>query len=345
MNLEELTRELKEKNLMGYWSMARGDLRVEPSAPFGPCLWRWQDIYQAIEKAGEIVGLDQSFQFRRFVGFHNPALKLGTTHTLLLGAQLVKPGEIAAAHRHTMTAIRFVIRGGGAQTTIEGEPFPMEEGDFITTPNRTWHDHFNGSSKPIIWLDGADGPLVRFLGIGFSEPFHDRQQAHTRPSGLSARELAPCRPSWIRRDSIQPPPYRYRWEDTESRFNALGEHPGDPHDGLLLRYANPLTGGPTLPTFSCEIQMLRPGEETKPHRHTSTAIYHAFKGKGFTVIGPPAGPRPGDTRYDWERGDSFVVPLWSWHHHGNSSKEPAILFSINDSPLMEALGFYREDKS
>jgi gentisate 1,2-dioxygenase len=335
MNLEEFTRELKEKNLMGYWSMARGDLKQEPSAPFSPCLWKWQEVSQAMEKAGEIVGLDRSQQFRRFIGFHNPALKVGTTHTLLLGAQLVKPGEVAAAHRHTMGAIRFVIRGGGAQTTIEGEPFPMEEGDLVTTPNSTWHDHFNGSEKPIIWLDGADGPLIRFLGIGFSEPFHDRQQPHTRPRGLSARELAPCRPSWIRQDSIQPRPYRYRWEDTESRFKALGEHPGEPHDGLLLSYVDPLSGGPTLPTFSCEIQMLRPGEETKAHRHTSTAIYHAFKGKGFTVIG--------DTRYDWECGDSFVVPLWSWHHHENSSKEPAILFSINDSPLMEALGFYREE--
>jgi gentisate 1,2-dioxygenase len=33
--------------------------------------------------------------------------------------------------------------------------------------------------------------------------------------------------------------------------------PGDAYDGILLRYVNPLTDGPTLPTLSCEIQMLR----------------------------------------------------------------------------------------
>ncbi len=333
MKLEEFDRELNEKNLIGFWSFARSGIYQEPNPSFEPCLWKWKDIYDAINKAGEMVGLNQTF--RRFIGFRNPALKIGTAHTLLLGAQLVKPGEIAAAHRHTMTAIRFVVEGGGAQTTIEGEPFPMERGDLITTPNRTWHDHFNGSSKPIIWLDGADGPLIMLLEIGFSEPFSERQQEISKPVDRSIYELGPARPNWVSSQSIQPPPYRYRWEDTERALKALGEKPGDPFDGLLLRYVNPLTGGPTTPTLSCEIQMLRPGEQTRSHRHTSSAIYHVFRGKGFTVIG--------DTRYDWETGDTFVVPLWRWHHHGNSSQEGAVLFVMNDRPVMEALGFYREE--
>jgi len=87
--------------------------------------------------------------------------------------------------------------------------------------------------------------------------------------------------------------------------------------------------------MGCEIQMLRPGERTRSHRHTHTVIYHAFRGKGTTVIG--------GTPFDWEQGDSFVVPLWYWHHHENCSKEPSILFSVNDRPVMEALGFFREE--
>lgn len=331
MNLAQFDAELTAKNLQGYWSIARGDLFQEPSSPVEPCLWHWRDVEEAINRAGAEVGLDQSF--RRFIGFRNPALKIGSAQTLLLGAQLVKPGEIAAAHRHTMAAIRFVIRGGGAQTTVAGEPFPMEAGDLITTPNRTWHDHFNGSNDPIIWLDGADGPLVRYLGVGFHEPFHEKQQPHSRPVGISQYEFARARPRWVRPDPIQPPPYRYRWEETEKILRALGEEPGDPHDGVLLKYLSPVTYGPTLPTLSCEIQMLRPGEETEAHRHTSTVIYHAFKGNGFTVIG--------DNRYEWETGDSFVIPLWHRHRHG--SKEGAILFSVNDRPVMEALGFYCEE--
>jgi gentisate 1,2-dioxygenase len=102
-----------------------------------------------------------------------------------------------------------------------------------------------------------------------------------------------------------------------------------------LRYVDPITGGPTLPTMNCEIQMLRPGENCRPHRHTHTVVYHAFKGSGTTHIGAQ--------RFDWQQGDSFVVPLWNWHSHENKTREPAILFSINDRPTIEALGLFREE--
>jgi gentisate 1,2-dioxygenase len=295
-------------------------------------MWRWDDVYGALNEAGEILGMDDSL--RRFIAFRSPG-KVRTTHTLALGVQLVKPGEIARAHRHTMGAIRFVLQGGGAQTTVEGEAFPMAPGDFITTPSRMWHDHYNGSNEPIVWLDGIEAPLMGLLEIGFAEIFSADQQPITRPANFSHYEFGLARPSWVKQSARQPPAYRYRWEDTEKTLKALGENPGDPFDGLLLRYVNPLTGGPTLPTFSCEIQMLRPGETTRSHRHTSTAIYHAFRGEGFTVVG--------DQRFDWSKGDSFTVPLWTPHHHGNESRADAILFSMNDRPLMEALGFYREE--
>jgi gentisate 1,2-dioxygenase len=329
--IDEFNHKLDKLNLVGYWGIPRSE-SFEPKASFAPTIWRWDDVYAALMEAGDVLGMDDSL--RRFIAFKSIG-KVRTTHTLALGVQLVKPGEVARAHRHTMGAIRFVLEGGGAQTTVEGEPFPMEPGDFITTPSRSWHDHYNGSDKPIIWLDGIEAPLMGLLEIGFAEIYSSDRQPLTRPVEASRHDLGLARPAWMKADSKQPPPYRYKWEDTEKALKALGETPGDPHDGLLLRYVNPLTGGPTLPTFSCEIQMLRPGETTKAHRHTSTTIYHAFRGQGFTVVG--------DTRFDWKQGDSFSVPLWNMHHHGNSSREAAILFSMNDRPLMEALDFYREE--
>lgn len=333
-DLEKLNQELEEKNLVGFWTFVT-QTSYEPKPFFNSCMWKWKDVAGALEKAGEVLDLTQSF--RRFIGFRTPSVKMGTTHTMLLGAQLVKPGEIAEAHHHTMGAIRFVIRGGGAQTTVNGEPFPMEPGDLITTPSLSWHDHYNGSDQPIIWLDGADGPFIKYLGIGFSERFREKQQTHQRPVGTSAYELGPARPNWVSASPGQPPPYRYRWDDTQKTLQALGEKPGDPFDGIVLRFVNPLTGGPTFHTLSCEIQMLRPGEHTKSHRHTSSAIYHVFKGSGFTVAG--------DTRHDWKEGDTFTVPFWQWHHHGNVSHAESILFVMNDRPVMDAFGFYREEGS
>jgi gentisate 1,2-dioxygenase len=109
----------------------------------------------------------------------------------------------------------------------------------------------------------------------------------------------------------------------------------DPYDGIRLRYINPATGGYTYPTMSCEIQMLKSKQTTDPHRLTSTALYHVFRGQGRT--------RVGERYLEWKKGDSFVVPLWQWHAHENISSDEAILFSINDRPVLDSLQLYREE--
>jgi gentisate 1,2-dioxygenase len=288
---------------------------------------------RALEQASELIPPEDAF--RRFVGYVHPEVKTGATHTVLLGAQLVNPGERPEAHRHTMAAIRFVVSGGGAATVVNGEEFPMEEGDLITTPSRTWHDHANESGAPIVWLDGADGPLMRLLRVGDGNLFPKPLQDVVRGRGTSAAETGVIRPAWIQPEGAQPPPYRYTWAETQRVLDLMAEEPGDPYDGLLLRYLNPTTGGPTLPTLGCEMQMLRPGERTQGHQHTSSVVYHAFRGRGRTMI-------DGET-LEWEKGDTFVVPLWCAHRHENDGQEPAYLFSISDRPVMEQLGLYREE--
>ena len=109
------------------------------------------------------------------------------------------------------------------------------------------------------------------------------------------------------------------------------------YDGAALEFVNPATGGSTLPTMSCRVQILRPNEKTKFHRHTSTSIYHAFRGSGTTTIN--------GQEFNWQKGDSFIVPLWSWHEHANaSSSDEAILFSMHDEPILRAFGLYREEE-
>jgi gentisate 1,2-dioxygenase len=336
MSLDELNEELKEKNLIGYWTIPNTSTGFrEPEPNYGPFLWRWQEIRAALDQAAQFIRPEEAF--RRFIGYQHPQLKMGTAHTLLMGAQMVRPGEFAPAHRHTMGAIRFVVEGCGAATVVEGEPLPMEPGDLITTPSWSWHDHINSGDTPIIWLDGADGPMIHYYQTGFANPFPQRQQTASKPVGWSQQTYGMLRPRLAPPATTSTtfrPPYRYPWAETEKAFHALTESPGDPYDGILLRYVDPITGGPTLPTMACEIQMLRPGEIGKSHRHTHTVVYHAFKGSGTTWIG--------DQRFDWRRGDSFVMPLWHWHAHENRSTEPAILFSINDRPAIEGLGLFRE---
>ena len=59
---------------------------------------------------------------------------------------------------------------------VEGESFDMEEGDFLTNPNWTWHEHVNNSNQPVLWIDALDSPLMRFLEVGFHEPHKDTKQ-------------------------------------------------------------------------------------------------------------------------------------------------------------------------
>jgi gentisate 1,2-dioxygenase len=132
--------------------------------------------------------------------------------------------------------------------------------------------------------------------------------------------------------------FHYKWRETEVALRALKDSPTAKNrfDGYLLEYRNPLTGGPTMTTIQCAVQLLSPGDETETHRHTSTVIYHAFRGSGVTQIG--------DRQFEWEQGDSFVVPLWHDHRHSNrSSSDDAILFSMSDAPVLRALELYREE--
>jgi gentisate 1,2-dioxygenase len=102
-----------------------------------------------------------------------------------------------------------------------------------------------------------------------------------------------------------------------------------------MEYVNPTTNGPVMRTMGASMQMLRPGEHTKAHRHTGSYLYHVAKGKGHSIIN--------GKRYDWQERDIFCVPSWAWHEHVNDQPgDDACLFCLSDLPVMRALGLYRE---
>jgi gentisate 1,2-dioxygenase len=256
------------------------------------------------------------------------------THTIQISFQYVKPGENARAHRHTPAALRFVIQGNGAYTTVNGQQCVMEPGDLILTPKLTWHDHSNESKEPMLWLDGLDFPLVTALHQVMQERYPKRRQPIEKSSEDVMDQLGAAKRHGVPLADF----FHYKWRDTEKALRALAESPAarDRFDGYLLEYRNPLTNGPTMTTIQCAVQLLPPADETESHCHTSTAIYHAFRGKGATEIG--------ERRFEWEQGDSFVVPLWYAHRHLNrSSSDEAILFSMSDAPMLKALDLYREE--
>ena len=332
----DLERSMDAKWLSGLWNVSNADRTGEPKTKVKAHLWKWADVYDSLQRAREIIGIGPGTAERRYIRLVNPGLddrKL-TAHTMLFGFQLIQPGEVAPAHRHTMSAFRFVLQGQGAFTNVDGEKMIMQPGDLIRTPQWTWHEHENQGSEAMIWADGLDVPLIETLQVVSVERRH-QERLRVKEGTIHPSLYGMMRPAGTAATHLTAP-LLYRWTDTYATLQQLAEKVPDPYDGVALDYIDPLTGGPTFPTLLCRIQMFRPGEQTQSHRHRSTSIYHVFRGSGTTQI-------DGET-LEWQQGDSFVVPLWSWHSHANaSSKDEAILFSLHDEPILRAFGLYLEE--
>jgi gentisate 1,2-dioxygenase len=332
-SVESLNQDMAKKNLGGHWQLGLESYLSYPQTNVQACLWKWKDVYESLMRAGEVVSVEQAE--RRTVRLLNPALRdrQATTHTIQFSFQYVKTGEHARPHRHTAAAFRFILKGNGAYTTVNGQKCVMEEGDLILTPQLTWHDHTNDSGKPIIWLDGLDIPLLQSLQQLLFEPYAKDAQPIQRTSEEVALFYGHARPTTAPTADY----FHYKWSDAQRSLRAIVDTDSrDRFDGYLLEFRNPGTGGPTMPTIQCSLNLLRPGQETEAHRHTSTVIYHAFRGAGSSFVG--------DERFDWGEGDSFVVPLWYPHRHINRSlSDDAILFVMNDAPALKSLALYREE--
>lgn len=339
--LEALHQRLAENSLGGHWQPRQS------AAPLQPFLWRWPVIYSCLMESGEVVKLghiDEAAK-RRTVQLVNPALtaQKATTRTLQMSIQLVKAGERAECHRHTAAALRFIVEGdGSAYTTVEGEQMFMEPGDLVLTPNWTWHDHFNPGNQQVVWLDVLDSHLTNHLDATFHENYGEGPaQPVIKSDGSCRQSLGTIRARSSHVDG-RTLPYTYKWRDTLAALqDAAAASPRDESDGVLLEYTNPLTGGATMPTIGCWVQWLAPGAATKPHRHTSSTVYHVVEGEGATTVGDK---KNGGNELTWAAKDCFFVPSWKWHHFRNDSrKNPAILFSVTDRPVLESLGLYREE--
>ena len=337
-SLSEFDADLAKLSIRGQWQYdAIMEKLIGGPKPSGvPHVWRWEHVHEKLMEACGIM--PESYTARRNLSFINPGLeKGGTTHTVLTGMQVVMPGEVAWAHRHSISALRFVVEGDSKlYTVVDGEALPMEPNDMILTPSWTWHDHHNDSEKLGIWLDALDVPLMFALNQMAYQPYGESTQPlRQNTADYVSERVNNMRPLWEQRPGPAFP-YRYPWRDVQAQLQRFATSAGSPCDGVILEYTNPLTGGAALPTLRCCIQQLRPGFVGEKHRHTSSSVYYVVEGQGRTVVG--------DSELNWSAHDVFAVPNWAWHHHINSSQSAgAVLFSISDAPLLEAMNLYREE--
>ena len=344
---------IHQHSMSPLWEVLHALVPKTPNTPCLPAQWKYSDVRPYLMQSGQLITAEEAV--RRVLILENPALRGQSciTQSLYAGLQVIMPGEVAPSHRHTQSALRFVVEGHGAYTAVDGERTKMQPGDFIITPSWTWHDHgHHGDSnshgqtgnevdEPVVWLDGLDIPMLRFFDAGFAENGSTTSQKVTRPEGVNIHKFgANMLP--VRHDAPfgqTSPIFSYPYARTREALHNLEHHEEvDAWDGVKLRYINPATGGSPMPTMATFMQRLPAGFNGQPYRQTDGAVFSVVEGHGSISI-----EHHGKAfAYEFSPRDHFVIP--SWHTARMSSPSGCVLFSFSDRPVHQSLGIHKEER-
>lgn len=329
---------LTERNLVPLWPSLRAALPYDkPNRRTQPVVWRYaQDVRPNLLKAGELTPIEKAE--RRVLVLSNPGLGLDSmqaTPAIFIGMQMILPGETAPNHKHSPSAIRFVIEGDGGYTVVGGEKMPMERGDLILTPSGLWHQHGHEGNKPVIWLDALDLPMVLALEASYAvegEPQVIRNEPDSSQTRYIRSGLVPYKSLGRQRTAY--PLLRFPWREVREALTSLaGVVPKG--EMVHLAYVNPETGAECLPVLGFSAIMLRPGETVSPPRRSTSAVFHIVEGAMEGTID--------DSAIRAEESDTVAVPTHARIKLRNpSSTAPAFLFQVDDAPLQRKLGFFEQ---
>lgn len=336
--LQKYYKELESLGAGALWTVANDIEPWEPRSSSIPMLWKYDKLRDLVLKSSELVTPEQAG--RRVVYLVNDKRKdvSAAVGWLYTGIQVTRPGESTSAHKHKASALRFIMEGEGGYTVVDGNKITFEVNDFVITPNSTWHEHgVDENGKTCIWQDGLDIPLANALEAN-DYAVLDGKQALKSPVNYSpitygTSGLLMTNSIWNKDYS---PLFKFEWKKVypalleTAKVNDL-----NPFDGISMQYSNPLTGGHVMQTMGASMQLLPASFKGKAHKHTGSFVYQCAKGSGYSIID--------GKRFDWKERDIFCVPSWAWHeHHNDSDTEDACLFSFNDLPVIEKLGFYQD---
>ena len=337
---KEYYGKLRGHSCAPLWENLAHLITPEPVITAIPYLWDYSEIREDLLHSAKVISAEEAE--RRVLMLENPTLegKARITESMYAGLQLIMPGEVARAHRHSPAALRFIVEGSGGYTAVNGEKTYMEPGDFIITPSMAWHDHGNDGSDPVIWMDGLDLPLVNHIGAMFMDHYPEEQFPEGQPQGdSSVRYGNNMRPIGEGPDGLDSPIFSYPYSKSRETLEVLSKTTEwDPYHGLKLEYIDPTSGGPAMSTISTFLQLLPKGFKTEKYQTTENTTYSVIEGKGRIIV------NMGDLTktIEWEDRDIFVVPCW--YPHQLEADENATIFSFSDKVVQTKLGLYREHR-
>jgi gentisate 1,2-dioxygenase len=332
---QDLYRRMDKHDLAPLWEVLHNLIPNEPATPCKPALWKYREARPYLMESGKLITAREAI--RRVLILENPGMRGESciTQSLYAGLQLILPGEIAPSHRHSQSALRFIVEGSGAYTAVDGERTTMHPGDFIITPSWTWHDHGNPGDEPVVWMDGLDIRIVQLFGAQFHEPFPEEVQPVARAEGAAAARFGA---NLVPVGAAAPfgktsPLFNYPYARSREALGQLArDQAPDPCHGWKMQFINPLTGGHAMPTIAAFLQLVPKGFAGAACRATDGTVYSVVEGAGTALIG--------EERFAFEPRDTFVVPSWSPLRL--EASDETVLFSFSDRPGQEALGLWRE---
>jgi len=335
---QDLYRRMDKHNTAPLWEVLHALIPDTPATRCQPYLWKYKDVRPYITEAGKLITAKEAI--RRVLVLENPGMRGESciTQSLYAGLQLILPGEIAPSHRHSQSALRFIVEGSGAYTAVDGERTAMVPGDFIITPSWTFHDHGNPGNEPVVWMDGLDIRIVELFAAQFHEVYPEEVQPVTRSVGAATARfgngLTPVNAQSPFGKTT--PIFNYPYSRSRESLELLSrDQDPDPHHGWKMTFTNPLTGGHAMPTIAAFIQLLPSGFRSQPYRSTDGTIYSVVEGGGKVTIGTES--------FDFEPRDTFVVPSWAPVSIRTSGE--TVLFSFSDRPGQEAMGLWKEKRA
>jgi gentisate 1,2-dioxygenase len=310
---EDFYRRIEPSHLAPLWMRLKNLVPAAPTPVGVAHRWRYADVRPFLLESAEHITAEEAE--RRVLVLENPGLA-GTSRiaaTLFSGLQLIMPGEVAPAHRHSQSALRFIIEGSGAHTTVDGAKVIMEPGDFVITPAWRWHEHGHEGSGAMVWLDGLDIPMVGHFNATFRENHELRKPAVDAYDGLIHFPYAKAR---------------------EALFALARHEKPDSHLGHLMRYEDPKRGGWAMPTIASMIRLVPKGFATRAYRSSDSMIFACVEGRGTLEVG--------DAKLDLAPHDVAVVP--GWMPYTLRASDDWVVFSFSDRAAQEKLGFFRDER-
>jgi len=339
--LEDLPQDYRDDlsalNLVPLWPSLRAVLPpAVPTRRTLPTFWSYQALRPLLMKAGELTPMDKAE--RRVLVLANPGHGLENmkaSPAMYLGMQLLLPGEWAPSHRHTPNAVRMIVEGEGAYTTVDGEKCPMRRGDLILTPTGLWHEHEHAGDKPVVWLDVLDLPLIYYAEASYA--VEGQRQAVKPGHGEQAYARGGVVPTAVfERSRKNYPMLRYPWADARASLLALAADRAD-LDAVQVTYVNPETGKDAQNNLGFYALMLRPGQTLRLPARSPSQVFHQIEGGTELSVGDTSGA----TTFTLAEADTACAPGYTAVSLRNlSADQPAFVFIADEAPFHKKLGVY-----